>query len=650
MAASPSWESLGFVRAAVASPAVVVADIEANQRALIEVCSDAAAAGARVVVTPELGITGYSVGDLFAQQIVVESAWRSLHAIAVALAAHDALFVVGLPVRATDGRLYNTAAVVAHGDVQALVPKQYLPNRAEFYEDRWFTRALGRNLPSDLHGIAFGTDIVVSLGDDLCVGIEICEDLWSPQPPSAALALAGANVIANPSSSPEALGKAAYRRELVRQQSARCLAAYLYAGSGPGESTTDVVFGGHSLICENGVLLAETERFRFDSQVATADIDLSLLAHERNTSSSFAAAPAPDVRRIRVAPRGLQRADAHLLRRIDPTPFVPAAPSERDRNCEEIFAIQATGLAKRLRHTGSQAAVIGISGGLDSTLALLVAARAMDLLDRPASDIVAVTMPGFGTTDRTYANAIALMRSLGTTPREIPIAAAVTTHFADIGHDPATHDVVYENAQARERTQILMDLANEVGGLVVGTGDLSEAALGWMTFNGDHMSMYHVNAGVPKTLVRHLVSWAADTVFTGDTRATLHDIVATPITPELLPLQDGRLAQHTEDIVGPYELHDFFLFHTVRYGARPARIVALAEIAFAGRHERGSIVQWLEVFIRRFFSQQFKRSSMPDGPKVGSVALSPRGDWRMPSDASADTWLDELAQISRAGA
>ena len=650
MPTDTDWESQGFVRVAVVSPDVVVADIGHNTGSIVEACQRAAAAGARVVVTPELGITGYSLGDLFAQQVVVTEAWDALLAIATSLSEQDAVFVLGLPIRATDGRLYNCAAVVCHGSVEAIVPKQYLPNRAEFYEDRWFTRALDRTLPTEHRGIPFGTDLVVHFGEHVCIGVELCEDLWGPQPPSGRLALAGANVIANPSSSPESLGKSTYRRDLVRQQSARCLAAYLYAGSGPGESTTDVVFGGHSIIAENGVLLAETERFRFDTQLALADVDLSLLAHERNTNSSFAAGDAAAVRRVRVSPRDHNRAHDTLARRVDPTPFVPTSHHDRDRNCEEIFSIQSTGLAKRLLHTRSRTAIIGISGGLDSTLALLVAARSMQVLGRAASDIVAVTMPGFGTTGRTYTNAVALMRSLGTTVREIPIAGAVTAHFDDIGHDPTVHDVVYENSQARERTQILMDLGNELGGLVVGTGDLSEAALGWMTFNGDHMSMYHVNAGVPKTLVRHLVSWAAEQAYFDPVSTTLHDIVDTPITPELLPLKDGSLVQHTEEIVGPYELHDFFLFHTVRYGSSPSRVVALAEIAFAGVHDRQTIIRWLEVFVRRFFSQQFKRSSMPDGPKVGSVALSPRGDWRMPSDASAATWLAEIEAISRAGA
>lgn len=623
-------------------------DVEANRAALEAVVRRAADLGAALVVTPELGLTGYSAGDLFAQELLLGAAWTALERLATNLTdlPHVAA-VVGLPVRSADGRLYNAAALVAGGRVRGIVPKQYLPNRGEFYEDRWFTRAVDRRLPAEHAGIPFGTDLLFHLGrPGFVLGIEICEDLWAVEPPSGPLALAGAMILANPSASPELLGKAAYRSDLVRQQSARCLAAYLYAGSGPGESSMDVVFGGHSLIVENGTVLAETERFRFDSQVAVADIDLAKLAHERVTNSSFANSHAPATRTVIVGLPASGAEPADLRRRVDRSPFVPDDPEERSRHCEEIFAIQATGLAKRLRHTGARTVTLGLSGGLDSTLALLVTARAFDALGLDRAGIVCITMPGFGTTDRTYTNAIGLMRALNTTAREIPIGAAVSSHFVDIGHDPDDENVVYENAQARERTQVLMDMANETGGFVVGTGDLSEAALGWMTFNGDHMSMYHVNAGVPKTLVRYLVAWAADDVFADETSRILHDIVDTPITPELLPLKGGRLAQRTEDTVGPYILHDFFLFHVVRYGARPAKVYFLASHAFAGVYDGAEIARWLEVFLRRFFSQQFKRSSMPDGPKVGSVALSPRGDWRMPSDASPAVWLAELATVA----
>lgn len=649
MPAPTDWRQHGLVRVAAVSSEVVVADVASNRSALEQAIRDAAAAGASVVVTPELGLTGYSAGDLFAQQLLLEQGWEALTALAAATAdlAH-VVAVVGLPVRATDSRVYNCAAVVSAGTVHGLVPKQFLPNRAEFYEERWFTRAVARTVPAQHRGIPFGTDLLFDLGvPGLVLGIEVCEDLWSVEPPSGGLALAGATVIVNPSASPEVLGKAHYRRDLVRMQSARCLAAYAYAGSGSGESTMDVVFGGHSMVAENGVLLAETDRFSFDRHTALADVDVELLQHERATNSSFASAVPGAYRSINVplAPHPLP---LHAPNRvIDPHPFVPSDPARRAANCEEIFAIQATGLAKRLRHTGSQRVVIGISGGLDSTLALLVAARAFDSLGLPRSGIMTITMPGFGTTDRTYTNALGLMATLGTTSREIPIGDAVLQHFDDIDHDANTHDVTYENSQARERTQILMDVSNSVGGFVVGTGDLSEAALGWMTFNGDHMSMYHVNVGVPKTLVKYLVAWAADEVFDGETRRILHDIVDTPITPELLPLQDGKLAQKTEEVVGPYELHDFFLFHVVRYGSRPSKVLALARAAYGGQYSDETILKWLEVFVRRFFSQQFKRSAMPDGPKVGSVALSPRGDWRMPSDASAATWLAELAQAAK---
>lgn len=646
MSRSTNWSDHGFIRVSAVTTAVVVANPEANRRSIEQAIRAAADTGATVVVTPELSLTGYTAGDLFTQQVLLDSAWEHLELLASALSDRAGITsVVGLPIRATDSRLYNCAAVLTGGEIRGLVPKQYLPNRSEFYEDRWFTRALHRTLPAQVRGVPFGTDLLFDLGTPHAVlGIELCEDLWSASPPSGALALAGATIIANPSASPEVLGKSAYRRELVRMQSARCLAAYLYAGSGPGESSMDVVFGGHSLIAENGSLLAENERFNFATNYITADIDLQHLSHERLNNSSFAGGDPGAYRLLPLAPQH-PVALASLLRRVEPRPFVPADDLQRRVNCEEIFSIQATGLAKRLRHTGSKNVVIGISGGLDSTLAVLVAAQAFDTVGLDRSGIHAVTMPGLGTTDRTYRNALGLIAALGTTSREIPITSAVVAHFADIGHDPEQHDVVFENAQARERTQILMDLANEVGGLVVGTGDLSEAALGWMTFNGDHMSMYHVNAGVPKTLVRYLVDWAADDIFEGDVRAILHDIADTPITPELLPLQDGQLAQKTEEVVGPYELHDFFLFHTVRYGSGPAKVFALAKVAFADSYDDATILRWLEVFIRRFFSQQFKRSSMPDGPKVGSVALSPRGDWRMPSDASSAAWIAELATL-----
>ncbi len=644
-----SRRSLGLLRVAAVTPELRVGDVAFNVDATVAAIGAAAAAGAVVAVCPELGLTGYTAGDLFFAELLLGAAEDGLARVAAATAEMPSVVaVVGLPLRAADDRVYNTAAVVSGGRVVGIVPKQYLPNRHEFYEDRWFVRALGATLPADHRGVPFGTDPVFPLvgWPGAVLGVEICEDLWAVQPPSGALALGGATVIANPSASPELLGKAAYRRELVRQQSARCFAAYVYAGSGPGESTMDVVFAGHSLIGEDGSILAETDRFGFATTSVLADIDVARLQHDRHDNSSFASAPGTAVRRVPIEP-ALAPEPAEILRPLPRHPFVPPSGSERAAHCEEIFSIQSTGLAKRLRHTRSSGVTIGISGGLDSTLALLVAVRAFDALGLDRRGISAITMPGFGTTDRTYQNALGLMDALGVTSSEIPIGPAVLQHFADIGHDPAVHDVTYENAQARERTQILMDIANQRGGFVVGTGDLSEAALGWMTFNGDHMSMYHVNAGVPKTLVKYLVGWAADAVFDGEATRILHDIVATPITPELLPLQDGKLAQETEATVGPYELHDFFLFHVVRNGARPAKVFAFARQAFSPAadhpgYDDATILKWLEVFHRRFFAQQFKRSAMPDGPKVGSVALSPRGDWRMPSDAAADLWLAEI--------
>ncbi len=663
---------LGFLRVAAVTPELRVADTTFNRQAVEAAIRGAAIEGATLVVCPELCLTGYTAGDLFFSDLLLAEAWAALRELTERLVDLPGVAaVIGLPVAADDGRVYNVAAMIGNGAIAGVVPKQYLPNRGEFYEDRWFVRALDANIPPVLRGlIPFGTDLIFGLAEHpgAVVGIEICEDLWAVEPPSGRLALGGATVVVNPSGSPELLGKADYRRDLVRQQAARTLAAYVYAGAGPGESTMDVVFGGHCIIAENGSILAESERFDFNNHMVVADVDVARLRHERHMSSSFSNAPMPSLRLIDMPLSAADPALSGRLRRPIPRrPFVPSDPLQRARHCEEIFAIQSTGLAKRLRHTGATTVTIGISGGLDSTLALLVAARAFDRLGLGHEGIVGITMPGFGTTDRTYQNALGLMRSLGTTVREIPIAAAVRGHFGDIGHDESDHDVTYENAQARERTQILMDVANDTGGFVVGTGDLSEAALGWMTFNGDHMSMYHVNAGVPKTLVRHLVSWAADDVFSGEAARILHDIVATPITPELLPLKDGVQQQITEDTVGPYELHDFFLYHVVRFGSRPTKVFALARQAFGPEvvaddervgesadderlgdevlYDDATILRWLEVFHRRFFAQQFKRSSMPDGPKVGSVALSPRGDWRMPSDASGAAWLAEIAGL-----
>jgi NAD+ synthase (glutamine-hydrolysing) len=647
---------LGFVRVAVITPELRVTDVASNTSEIVAALERAAAQGARLALFPELCITGYSSGDLFYQGLLLSAACNALKPIIEASAMKDIAVVVGLPLE-VGGKLFNCAAFIAGGHVLGLVPKTYLPTTNEFYEERWFTP--GDLMPHntiriDGEEIPIGTDLLFTARDfpGLTIGIEICEDLWAVNPPSGDMALAGATIFVNGSASNELLGKVEYRRDLVRQQSARCLAAYLYAGAGPGESTTDLVWAGHSLITENGALLAETERFHFDTQMIVSDVDVQRLIHERIRNNAFAARQAARRYRVIEFPMPGEAHAAHRMELLRPmlsrTPFVPADEERRAQHCHEIFNIQATGLAKRLRHIGGKRVTIGLSGGLDSTLALLVTVRAFDRVGLPRDGIVGVTMPGFGTTTRTRSNAEKLADNLGITFRTIPIADAVRQHFKDIGHDENVHDVTYENSQARERTQILMDLGNEIGGFVVGTGDLSELALGWATYNGDHMSMYHVNAGVPKTLVRYLVEWAADAEFSDEASATLHDIAATPITPELLPLDaEGNLEQKTEDTIGPYELHDFFLYQTVRFQCAPRKVFALAAQAFAGAYDEETILNWLGVFYRRFFSQQFKRSAMPDGPKVGSVALSPRGDWRMPSDASAALWLAEVEAMAQ---
>ncbi len=634
----------GYLRVASVAPELRVGDPAFNAARIAEAIDNLAIEGCAIALFPELSLTGYTCGDLFYQSTLRTAARDALALLAEATRGRPTAAVVGLPLE-IDGRLYNCAAFLADGKVLGVVPKTFLPTSQEYYEERWFARAatLARTELA-LGGalVPVGTDLIFEPASRplVKIGIEICEDLWTVEPPSGRLALAGATVILNLSASDELLGKAGYRRDLVRQQSARCLAAYAYAGSGPGESSTDLVFSGHGLLAECGVVLAETRTFAFETDSVIADFDLERVTHERLTNSSFSALAAERIRRVTFDSSVGGEGDVGLRRPVPAHPFVPDDAARRSENCREIFAIQSTGLARRLRHTGSAMAVIGFSGGLDSTLAALVALRALAKIDRGPADLLAVVMPGPGSTGRTQANANALAEALGLSRREIPIGPAVAQHLRDISHPPDRHDPTYENAQARERTQILMDVANQVGGLVVGTGDLSEAALGWCTFNGDHMSMYHVNIGVPKTLVRHLVEWCAGEEFDGEIRALLLDVAATPITPELLPLgEDSSLVQKTEETVGPYELHDFFLFHFMRHGFGPAKILALAEVAFDGRHARGEIVSWLRVFVTRFFAQQFKRSSLPDGPKVGTVALSPRGDWRMPSDASVAAWL-----------
>jgi len=639
--------SHGYVRVGVCTPACRVADVAYNCEQIRNLVAETP--DCRFFVFPELCVTAYTCGDLFFQPLLVEKARSALLELAAFTSEHRVTLVVGAPI-AFRGRLYNCAVFLSDGEIRVVVPKRFLPNTQEFYEERWFSSASdleATHLEWEGQRIPFGDDLLFRAGSmpDCLIGIEICEDAWVANPPSGRLAVAGATLLLNLSASPELLGKMEYRRALVQAQSARCLAAYVYASSGPGESSTDLVFSGHSLIAENGAILAETERFRFDSQIIVADLDIERLVNERFKNNSYGSSRSEAS--FRVIEFSLADLTCEqLLRPVVATPFVPQAVEERAHRCHEIFAIQTTGLAKRLLHTGATRAVIGISGGLDSTLALLVTVKAFDKLGFSRSGIETVTMPGFGTTQRTRSNAERLAEMLGTSLRVIPIDAAVRQHFADIGHDESVHDITYENSQARERTQILMNIANQVNGLLIGTGDLSELALGWCTYNGDHMSMYAVNTGVPKTLVRYLVSWCADAEFSGAIAAILHDVCDTPVSPELLPPhENGEIKQRTEDKIGPYLLHDFFLYHAVRLQNRPSKIFFLAKQAFGGDFSDPQLLHWLKTFYRRFFSQQFKRSCLPDGPKVGSVVLSPRGDWRMPSDASAALWLDDLHQL-----
>lgn len=633
----------GFITVATATPQVAVADCEANARAILACINEMAAAHAKVMVLPELCITGYTCSDLFWQTKLLDEAEAALSVIAEGSRQVDALIAVGMPLRVA-GKLLNVAAILCRGKVLGFVPKVNLPAYNEFYEIRHFTSGSADMGTVQLGGeeIPVGTNLLFSCENvvDLCVAAEICEDLWVPNPPSVQHALAGASVICNLSASDEMVGKGSYRRDLVAGQSARLVCAYLYATAGEGESTTDLVFGGQNLIAENGTVLAESGTFENEINVAT--IDVQRLASERRRMSTFPAAESKEYREISFA---LVEEETKLARFFDADPFVPSNADQLSDRCEEILNIQALGLKKRLAHTHAKSAVVGISGGLDSTLALLVTARAFDMLGLPRKGIVAVTMPGFGTTDRTYNNAVAMIKSLGATFKEVPIAKAVMQHFADIDHDASIHDVTYENSQARERTQILMDIANQANGFVIGTGDLSELALGWATYNGDHMSMYAVNASVPKTLVRHLVRHYADTSADEVLAGVLYDVLDTPVSPELLPPEDGAISQKTEDLVGPYELHDFFLYQMLRMCFPPAKIYRVAKEAFAGRYSNETILKWLRTFYWRFFSQQFKRSCLPDGPKVGSVAVSPRGDLRMPSDACVSAWIKEVETL-----
>ena len=631
----------GFIKVAAVTPALKVADCIYNTTEIIKNIKEAAKKGAKIIVFPELSITGYTCSDLFWQEMLLRCAKDCLQEIADQCKKIDALIFVGLPWEHNQ-KLYNVAAVINHGEILGLIPKSYLPNYAEFYEARHFTPA-GDLFEETVEGYPFGTGISFQCEEmpELIVAAEICEDLWVPDPPSVSHALAGANVIVNLSASDETIGKCEYRRELVKSQSARLICGYIYASAGGDESTTDLVFSGHNIIAENGSVLAESPRFV--NTITYSEIDVHRLTGERRRMTTFQTDDSCGIARI---PFSVGKAvETTLTRRIAPMPFVPSGKEDRDRRCEEILTIQAMGLRKRLMHTSCKSLVVGLSGGLDSTLALLVMARAADMADLKRSNILTVTMPCFGTTDRTYKNACELSKKLKTTLREININKAVNVHFKDIGHDPENHDVTYENSQARERTQILMDLANQTGGMVIGTGDLSELALGWATYNGDHMSMYAVNASIPKTLVRHLVRYYADTCGDQALQKVLMDILDTPVSPELLPPKDGMISQKTEDLVGPYELHDFFLYHMMRLGEEPTKVYRLAKYAFAGQYDEEIILKWLKKFYQRFFAQQFKRSCLPDGPKVGSVAVSPRGDLRMPSDACVHIWMKELETL-----
>lgn len=630
----------GFIKVAAATPDIRVADVDYNKGQIIKQMDEAAEAGAKIIVFPELCITGYTCSDLFLQDILLNSAKKALVEIAEHTKNLDALVFVGVPI-AVGGELYNVAAALNHGNILGFTTKSFLPNYGEFYEMRQF-RPGPKKAERILFGgkeIPFGPQLlfVENQMANLIVSAEICEDVWSPVPPSIEAAREGATVIVNCSASDETIGKASYREALISGQSARLISGYIYANAGEGESTTDLVFGGHNLIAENGTILAEAKRF--SNGIIYTEFDVQKIANERRKNTTFTETQEHVLPRI---PFGLEQTETILTRTFPSRPFVPRDDQERAKRCEEILTIQAMGLKKRLAHTHAKSAVVGISGGLDSTLALLVTAKAFDALGLERNGITAVTMPCFGTTDRTYQNACKMSLKVGATLREVRIGDAVMQHFKDIGHDPQDHSVTYENSQARERTQVLMDIANQTGGLVIGTGDMSELALGWATYNGDHMSMYGVNASVPKTLVRHLVHYFADTCEDSSLKEVLYDVLDTPVSPELLPPKDGEIAQKTEDLVGPYELHDFFLYYFLRMGYEPGKIYRIAKLSFAGEYDDETIYKWLRTFCWRFFSQQFKRSCLPDGPKVGTVALSPRGDWRMPSDACVALWIQNL--------
>lgn len=630
----------GFVKVAAATPDIRVADVEFNTQNIINVMEEAQKNGAKILVFPELCVTGYTCSDLFDHSVLLKASRKALLEIAENTSDKDMLVFVGAPLE-VNGKLYNVAAAMNQGEILGFTTKTFLPNYGEFYEMRQFTPGpqTEREITFEGKKIPFGPQILFQAKgmEELVVAAEICEDVWSPIPPSIQAALEGATVIVNCSASDETIGKDTYRRALISGQSARLISGYIYANAGEGESTTDLVFGGHNIIAENGTILKESSRYV--NEIIYSEIDLQRITGERRKNTTFQ--PLDEETLVRV-PFTIEETKTFLTRTFPKKPFVPSDEQTRAQRCEEILTIQAMGLKKRLAHTNARTAVVGISGGLDSTLALLVTARAFDMLGRDKKDIIAVTMPCFGTTDRTYQNACEMSKKVGATLIEVPIADAVNIHFRDIGHDPEDHSVTYENCQARERTQVLMDIANKTWGMVIGTGDLSELALGWATYNGDHMSMYGVNASVPKTLVRHLVKYAADDTTDEALKNVLYDVLDTPVSPELLPPKDGDIAQKTEDLVGPYELHDFFLYFMLRFGYEPSKIFRIACMTFDGEYDKETIFKWLETFCRRFFSQQFKRSCLPDGPKVGTVALSPRGDWRMPSDACVAVWMKDL--------
>ena len=628
----------GFYRIAAVSPAVKVADIRFNTKEIISGIENAIQKDAALVLFPELAITAYSCADLFNNSTLIEESEKALIEIAQATRDKNIITVVGTPLRRA-GRLYSCAVIIQNGSIIGAVPKIYLPNYREFYEQRWFTSGKGTSgtIKIGNNTVPFGEHIIFEYNHFFSFGIELCEDLWNIIPPSSEHAIAGANILLNLSASNELVAKADYRRELIKGQSARCVAGYIYASAGCGESTTDVVYSGHLLAAENGAIIAENSRFCRETSMITADIDCEKLSYIRRSETSFDQTVSCEYRTVELTE---PTAASSINRSFTNHPFVPANIAERDIRSAEIFNIQKAALAKRIEHAYIKKAVIGISGGLDSTLALLVIEETFKMLGKSMKDIITVTMPGFGTTDRTYDNAVELCKIIGTDLRTIDIREACLKHFEDIGHDPAVHDVTYENVQARERTQILMDIANREGGIVIGTGDLSEIALGWSTYNADHMSMYAVNCGVPKTLIRYLISWVAENS-DSELREVLQDIIDTPVSPELLPkCSEGKIAQKTEEIIGPYEVHDFFLYHIVKYGASPEKVLHIAIISFKDKYSEDELKKYLRIFIRRFFINQFKRSCIPDGPKVGTIALSPRGDWRMPSDASPALWLE----------